>query len=430
MFSMKYLLILGLSLLTFAQEDLKVNKVFEFSINSTINPATYRYLSKGLKKVPENSMALIKLNTPGGLVSTTKDILNLFGEAKFPIIVWITPEGSSATSAGALISAGADYLFMSDGTNIGAATPIASTGKNIDGSDKKSSDDAGSDLRAKAINDLVALTTSLCEKYGRNKNAFKLMISEAKSYSAQQAKKENVINQIVNSKKDLVKELKLSDPEFIEMPRSMIDTLLDIIANPQLAYIFFLLGAALIYFEMQAPGGFIAGALGAGCLLLAGIGFQVLPINFAAAGLVLLSLILFILESYITSYGILFIGGLLSLVFGSLLLFDTPDSLLILDRRVIFVTIATLLGIFGFIAYIFFKESDAPSSDHFNIPKDKKGSVFKVLDLIGPSIYQIKVQGQFWKAKSKDKLEPGDKIIVIDRDPTDQESLILEIKKI
>ncbi len=432
---MKYLIVILISLFSFS-ESKKIDKVFEFNIKSTINPATYRYLEKGFKKIESTDLALIKLNTPGGLVSTTKDILNLFGESNFPVIVWVAPEGSSATSAGALISAGADYLFMSEGTNIGAATPITSTGQNIPGQKKdEKSPIENSDMRAKAINDLVALTKSLCEKHKRNEKAFSLMISEAKSFSAEEAKKENVINEIINSKKELVEEfekngkLDLSNSEFIEVKRSIVDSILDTIAHPQLAYMFFLIGAALLYFELQAPGGFIAGVIGLGCLIIAGIGFQVLPINFAAVGLIVLSLVLFILESYIVSYGILFIGGILALLFGSFLLFDTPDSLLVLDKKVIYATVAALVGIFGLIAYMFFRESKDEVKTNFEIPEGKSGSVFKVLDLIGSPLYQIKVQGQFWKARSDENLEPGDTILVEGRFSQEKEPLVLKIKK-
>ncbi len=438
---MKYLLIALISLFSHAQ-TLEIKTVYTFDINSTINPATFRYLEKGFKKLDKNSLALIKLNTPGGLVSTTKEILTLFGNSEFPIAIWVSPEGSSATSAGALISAGADYLFMNDGTNIGAATPITSTGENIGKNNKDNKTPDSSDLRAKAINDLVSLTKSLCEAKERNANAFALMISQAKSFTSKEAMEQNVINQITNTTGEITQylnkkkfthkstdyELIINSPEFIELNQSILDQILNVLSHPQLAYILFLLGAALIYFELQAPGGFVAGALGLISLLIAAIGFQVLPINFAALGLIALSLVLFVMESYITSYGILFLGAMGCLLFGSLLLFDTPDSLLVLDKKVIFSTVASLTAIFGYIGYLFYKDSTRTTSNNFFVPTGKKGKVFKVLDLHQPTKYQIKVEGQFWNAISSESLEPGDLVEVIDSDKEKKE-LVLEIKK-
>ncbi len=437
---MKYLLIALISLLSYS-ENLMIKTVYTFDINSTINPATYRYLEKGFEKLDKNSLALIKLNTPGGLVSTTKQILTLFGNADFPIAIWVSPEGSSATSAGALISAGADYLFMNDGTNIGAATPITTTGENI-GKKEEGEQKDNSDLRAKAINDLVALTKALSVAKGRNADAFALMISQAKSFTSKEALSQNVINQVTNTPGEIINylndktfkykstefSLQLDNPNFVELNQSILDKILNILSHPQLAYILFLLGAGLIYFELQAPGGFVAGALGLISLLIAGIGFQVLPINFAALGLIALSLILFIMESYITSYGVLFLGAMGCLLFGSLLLFDTPDSLLVLDKKVIFSTIASLVAIFGYIAYLFYKDSKNMLGDNFFVPTGKKGKVFKVFDLHKPTKYQIKIEGQFWNAFSADILEPGDSVKVVATDKEAKE-LVLEIKK-
>jgi len=437
---MKYLLISLICLLAHT-ETLQVDTVYVFDVNSTINPATYRYLEKGFKKLSPNSLALLKLNTPGGLVSTTKDILTLFGNAQFPIAVWVTPEGSSATSAGALISAGADYIFMNNGTNIGAATPISSTGENIGKKDKGDSKDS-SDLRAKAINDLVALTKALSNAKGRNAEAFSLMISQAKSYTSQEALAQNVINAITNTLQEVTtnlngknflykstnSKLKIENPKFVNIDQSIIDKILNVLSHPQLAYILFLLGSALIYFELQAPGGLVSGAIGFVCLLIAAIGFQVLPINYAALGLIALSLVLFIMESYITSYGVLFLSGMGCLLFGSLLLFDTPDSLLVLDKKVIFSTVAALMSVFGYIAYLFYKDSKNIEAVNFYVPAGKKGKVFKVFDIHQPTKYQIKVDGQFWNAVSAQPLEPGDSIEVIDSENLINE-LILEIKK-
>jgi membrane-bound serine protease (ClpP class) len=154
-----------------------VKKLTFLEVNASINPAVYNYLENNIRKLNKSSgdFVVIKLDTPGGLVSTTKDILTLMGSSDYPIAVWITPEAASATSAGAIIASGAHVLVMSEGTNIGAATPIT-MGKDLQ-----------KDARSKAVNDLVALVRSLSKARGRNADEFEKMISKAKSLDAQEA---------------------------------------------------------------------------------------------------------------------------------------------------------------------------------------------------------------------------------------------------
>ena len=181
-----YLFILSFSS-SFAAEGYEVKQISVLEVNSSINPATYNYLKTELSKLSadKGDLAILKLDTPGGLVTTTKDIITLIGKLTVPFVVWVTPEGASATSAGAIIASSAHLLVMSEGTNIGAATPVG-IGKDIEKSDGK----------AKAINDLVALVRSLSKARGRNPDRFAEMISKASSFDSQTALKEKVINGI------------------------------------------------------------------------------------------------------------------------------------------------------------------------------------------------------------------------------------------
>ncbi len=408
-------------------EEYLIRKITFLPIQSSINPATYHFIKSELKKLSfdNGDFAIIKMNTPGGLVTTTKDILTLMGESDFPIAVWITPEGASATSAGAIISSGAHFLFMSEGTNIGAATPIDVSG-----------DIEKKDAKAKAVNDLSALVSSLAKSRGRDHKNFELMITEAKSFDANQAKKEKIIDDIINSNNELIEaisdsqvrlkdknlKIKLSDNLKFQTAKMGVGiSLLNIFAHPTTAYLLFLIGAALIYFEIQAPGGFIAGGLGAVALILAAIGFQVLPLNFGALGLIILSFVLFVLEIYITSYGILALCGVCSMIFGSLFLFDTPDSYLAIDPIMIFsASLAVILYTLG-VGYLIFK---TPRDRKFFEEKNKRGHVTKILDKEN-HLYQVKVEGEIWNAKSNQELNENDNIIV-----TNKESMTLKIKKV
>ena len=190
-----YTTLLLLSFLSHAENEYRIREITKLEISATINPAVYNYLKTNIGKLSASNgdFILIQMNTPGGLVSTTKEILTLIGNQNIPLAIWVGPEGASATSAGAIIASSAHLLFMSEGTNIGAATPIG-LGKDIE----------QKDARSKAVNDLTALVTSLSKARGRNTEEFSKMISEAKSLDAQTALKEKVIDAIINNEQELI----------------------------------------------------------------------------------------------------------------------------------------------------------------------------------------------------------------------------------
>ncbi len=367
---------------------------------------------------------LITLNTPGGMVTTTKDILSLFGESSIPVIIWIKPEGASATSAGAIIASGGHFIFMARGTNIGAATPVQ-MGAELE---KKS------DLRAKAVNDLVALVQGLSEARKRNGALFGKMISEAASFSSSEAKGKNLVNGILNSRRELFKmldgknvsikgkEVKLSASSGLSFKKFKMDlglSLLNIFANPSMAYVLFLIGAALIYLELQAPGGLIAGSLGTVSLILAAIAFQLLPLNLGALALIVVSFMLFVLEIYITSYGILSLGGLAALVSGSLFLFRTDDSYLAVSRGVIISSTLAIAGFFAFIALYWLRDAKKPKAfkSMFRL-EGKIGTVIEVLESGAEStLVNVKVEGEIWKGHAiHSSPTRGDKVKILEKE--------------
>jgi membrane-bound serine protease (ClpP class) len=432
---MKSIIFFALCLIPFltssAQETYEVKNVSVLEINASINPATFNYLKSNFEKLSydKGDLAIIKLDTPGGLVSTTKDILTLIGSLNYPVGVWITPEGASATSAGAIIASAAHILTMSEGTNIGAATPIT-MGKDIE----------QKDARSKAVNDLVALVRSLSKARGRNPDAFEKMISEAKSLDARLAQKQKVIDKIVNSQQELYEfingyqlSIKGKDYQIKLAPNTPTKTIemdagqliLNIFANPTTAYVLFIIGAALIYFELQAPGGIIAGAIGVVFLFMAGIGFQVLPLNIGAMGLIALSFLLFVLEAYITSFGVLTIAGIISLIFGSLFLFRTDNSFIALEKSVIISVVAAITIYVGFVGAYFIKTYI--KRKNYYSPQGEVGVIAHILNSDTDHIYyQVKVEGEIWKAQSTQKLEVGDEVKIL---KADEDKLTLTITK-
>lgn len=427
-------LILSLLLVTICAINLhaseyKVEKVHIVTVDATINPATYNYLASSYEKLSskKGDLYLIKLNTPGGLVTTTKDIITLFGSGSVPVVIWITPEGASATSAGAIISSSAHLLYMSEGTNIGAATPIQ-INKDID---------KASDGRKKAINDLVALVESLAKARGRTPKPFAKMITEAASYDSQTALKDKFIDGIVNSQSDLLEKVHQSsikilgekftlivkNPKILEYQMDPGQKILNIFANPTTAYLLFIIGAALLYFEFQAPGGVIAGALGALCLIMAAIGFQVLPLNFGAAGLILASFILFLLEIYITSYGILSLAGVAALTIGSLFLFRTDNAYLDLQRPLIYSVVASVVIYIVFVAFVIFRKK--PKEKMIFDELSHEGHITDIINE-KEGLYQVKIGAEIWKAHCNEKLTVGEQVQVTQEDKT---QMILKIQR-
>lgn len=408
-----------------------VKEITFLQISASINPATYSYLKTEIEKTsPANGdMIVIKMNTPGGLVTTTKDIITLIGESDVPVGVWVSPEGASATSAGAIIASSAHLLAMSEGTNMGAATPIG-MGKDIE------QDDA----RSKAINDLVALVSSLSKARGRNAEEFAKMISEAASFGAQEAKEKGIIDAVINTQVDLVsfidgrqirlkgKDLTLDVKEgaaYVNVEMDPGQRILNIFANPMTAYILFIIGAALLYLEFQAPGGFIAGGVGVVFLVLAGIGFQVLPLNFGALGLIILAFFLFILEVYITSYGILAIAGAASLTFGSLFLFRTENAYLDIHLPLVLSVVAAIMLYVLLVGYVLFRGMGKKKKQFFS-SKDEFAHISKYQkEEDGQHYYLVRVSGEIWGARSSSLYEKGQKVKVIEQD-NDKMLLILE----
>jgi membrane-bound serine protease (ClpP class) len=406
---------------------LEIKEISLLSVNSAITPATFDYLKRNFDNLPESSLIVLRLNTPGGLVSTTKDIITMVGRKKRPFVVWITPEGASAASAGAIIASAAHFIFMSPGTNMGAATPVGL------GEDLKESDG-----RKKALNDLTALVRSLSASRGRPAGPFEKMITSADSYTADEALKLQIIDGVISSESDMLpfltsRKINLDGVEKTITPKDLSvrvyeptlgQKILEVLSNPSTAYILFLVGVALIYFEFQALGGFIAGAVGLCFLILAAISFQVLPLDWGSMGLIIAGIFLLILELFIVSYGILTIAGLIAFIMGSLFLFHGESGFISIEYRVIFSSLAGVATGLGIVAWYLYRESKKRKrSEDFFLPIGAKGHI---LTKLSRRDYQVKVKGEIWKACSEEELAIDEQVEIIE---VDTKNLLIKIKK-
>ena len=422
-----FIFVLGLLPIRSFSETYEISELSILSINSAITPATYDYLNQSFKNLPKKSLVVIKINTPGGLITTTKDIITLFGREKRPIAVWITPEGASASSAGAIIASAAHFIFMSPGTNIGAATPVGL------GEDIKEGDG-----RKKAMSDLTALVRSLNASRGRPSAPFEKMITNADSYTDKEALELKIIDGVLSNERDMIpyfqnktialdgteQALRVDQVVSREYEATIGQKILEVLANPSTAYILFLMGVALIYFELQAPGGFIAGSIGVSLLILAGIAFQVLPLHWGSFGLIGVGIVFLVMEIFITSYGILSLLGIAAFVMGSLFLFNSDAGFISVEYPIILSTFAGVISAIGFLLWYIWRDQrkQKPTGDFF-LPTGARGIILTKSDLL----YQVKVKGEIWNAQSDELLNVGDHVEV-SRSDTNQ--LLIKVKKI
>ncbi|TKB24683.1 nodulation protein NfeD [Desulfopila sp. IMCC35006] len=337
-------------------------------IQGPINPAVSDYLKRGMARAitAKASLIILRMDTPGGLDHSMRDIIQLILASAIPVVSYVAPEGARAASAGTYILYASHVAAMSPATNLGAATPISigglpGTASPAEKKGKKdpetlATDDA-STLKRKVINDASAYIKALAERQGRNADWAVQAVREAVSLSAEEALKLQVIDFVAADLKDLLRQLdghRLmldSGPHVIStknmtvtrIPPSWRYELLAVIGDPNIAYFLLLLGFFGLLYEFSNPGVFLPGVAGAISLLLAFYAFQILPINYSGLALIILGLAFLISEAFIPSFGSLGIGGIVAMAIGSLILID--DESLRISLPVIITTTAVSAGL-------------------------------------------------------------------------------------
>lgn len=405
-----YLIFLFLSWVTFlfAQQ----RHVSLVRIDGPIGPVSSRIIIEAIESsIKDSSEALvIELNTPGGLDESmrlvTKEILN----CNVPVIVYVSPSGSRAASAGVFITLSAHIAAMAPGTNIGAAHPVT-LGAQVD-----------STMMEKVENDAAAYLKSIASKREKNVEWAEESVRKSVSVTEYEALKLNVIDLVANNVRELLDSCdgrKVSLPsgertlntKGVELKRIEIswrDRILDVISNPNIAYILFSIGMLGIFFELSNPGAILPGIIGGICLILGFFAFQNLPINYAGLLLMALALIFFILEVKIISHGALTIGGIISMFLGSLMLFESPEPYMRASLSVIiFVVVATA-------AFFVFAVGMGLKAQRRKTTTGEAGMVGEVgvaRSPLKPEGY-VFVHGEIWKAEADEPIEEGEKVIV------------------
>jgi membrane-bound serine protease (ClpP class) len=372
----------------------------EFGPDLEINPVTQGYLTSKLSQAANDGYdaAVILLDTPGGLSSSMKTIYQAELGSKVPVIVYVSPEGSRAASAGVWVSEAGDVLAMSPDSNIGSSTPIDSSGQNI-----------GSDLRRKVINDGVASLTALAAAHHRNTEWPAKAVRVASNLTAQQALKMHVIDVIAPTLPALLKKLDgyhtkdaqrpytlhLANAEIDEAKPGFVTRFLNFIINPNLISLLFLLGIIGLIFEVLHPGVVLPGALGAVCLVLALYGFSVLTPSWGGLALMLLGVALLVIDLHAPTHGVLTVGGVISLLFGLALLFQNEPG----NYRV---NLWLILGLGGAIAIFWaFATGKAFAARRLPVETGVHLMVGQTAEVRGPGL--VFVDGALWQAHSADE---------------------------
>ena len=306
------------------------------TIDGIINNVKERFISRAIDQAQEDGaeILIIQLDTPGGLLSSTRDIVELLLESPVPIAVFVSPRGARAGSAGTFITAAANFAVMAPGTNIGAATPISSTGQDLDDT-----------LASKVENDAAALIRSIAQERGRNQDKLEETVRSAASYSAQEALADNVVDHMADDLDDLLAQLdglsaqtsvgtvvmETRGLEIRPFEKNILEHFLEFISDPNVSFILLTVGGLGIVVEMFNPGLVAPGVVGVICLLLAFLAIGNLPVNWAGVVFIVLAMVLVVLEVAVAGFGILGVGAIVSLIVGGLLLFTqfgTPSPTL------------------------------------------------------------------------------------------------------
>ena len=407
--------ILLLTLLLLGSQQLHPQSVLAIKIDGSINPAAAEFIHNSIQQAKESGAQclIIQLNTPGGLLKSTRVIVSDILEAPIPIVVYVAPGGGHAGSAGVFITLAAHIAVMAPGTNIGAAHPVSMQGEQ------------DSVMGEKATNDAAAFIRTIAEKRNRNLAWAEDAVRNSVSITETEALEIKVIDLIAKSMDSLLVQidgrqvqvssgtvtLATAGATIEQLEMGTVERLLDILSDPNIAYILLMLGIYGILFELYNPGSILPGVVGVISLILAFYSLHTLPINYAGFALILFAIILFIAEIKIASYGLLSVGGVISLLLGSMMLIRTDSGLEFIEISwsIIITSTALTLIFFSFIIGLGLKaQRQKPTTGSEGII----GEQGEALSAINPE-GTVRVHGEIWNARSASgSIKKGSKVQV------------------
>ena len=400
------------------------------TVDGIIHPVTSEFMRAALAKADADGAALIvfTLHTPGGLLDSTRDINNAIIAAKTPVAVFVGPAGFRAASAGFLITMAADIAAMAPGTHIGAAHPVSGDGQKVD-----------EVMAKKMASDTAAYARTLATQRKRNVPLVEQAVTESRSFTEQEALTASppLIDVIASDVKDLLQKLdgrtvrrfdgstvtlKLTNAETREFEMTFAQQILSAIAHPQIAYLLLTLGTLGLTIELWSPGSVVPGVVGGVGLLLAFFALQVLPVSYAGVLLIMLGFVLLILEVKVTSHGVLAIGGILSLIFGSLMLFDSPLPEMRVGLRMILPVTLTLAAILLFLVNLGVRAQRQPAVTGESGMLHAPGQA--LTPIVPGGTGRVATHGEIWTATAAESIHAGDPVVV-----TSVQGLLLTVRR-
>jgi membrane-bound serine protease (ClpP class) len=383
-------------------------------IDGGINPATADYIREGIAAGAAQGAAavVIQLDTPGGLLESAKLIVKDMLGAPLPVVVYVAPSGAGATSAGVFVTMAANLAAMAPGTNIGAAHPVTGQGQDI-----------GGDMREKVENFAASLGRTIAQQRGRNVEWAEKAVRDSVSITEQEAVKLKVVDLVATDINDLLRQadgrtvqiqgrplvLRTANDVVQRYDMRMRQRVLDLVANPNVAYLLMMAGLLGLYVEFTSPGVIFPGVAGAICLLLAMAALQVLPINYTGLALVALGAAMLGAEAFLPTFGVVGVAGIVAFVLGSLLLFDTPDSTVQVNRALIAGVALTLGAFTAVVGWLVIRTQRRRSSVGAEGMIGERGEVRRVRTTGKVKVF---VRGEYWDGDSDEALEVGDVVEV------------------
>jgi membrane-bound serine protease (ClpP class) len=404
--------------------------VYAADVDSVIHPVSAEYMTETIDLADRDAARLVvfTLRTPGGLVDSTRTIVTRMIAAKTPVAVFVGPSGARAASAGFFLTIAADVAAMAPGTHIGAAHPVAAGGEKIDET-----------MARKLAEDVAAYARTLATNRHRNATLAGLAVTESRAFTEEEAVRASppLIDLVAVDVPDLLRKLdgrtvtrfdgstlvlKTAGARVIPVSMSLRQRVLSAIAHPDVAYLLLSLGTLGLTIELWSPGAVLPGVAGGLCLLLAFFALQLLPVNYAGLLLILFGLVLLAFEIKVPSYGLLTVGGLASLIFGSMILIDSPVPELRLSLRIVLPVVVGFTAIAMFLVRLGLSSQRRPAVTGST---GMIGEVGRALTAIGPgSSGRVATHGEIWQASSTEPIPEGARVRV-----TSVDGLMLAVRQ-
>lgn len=392
--------------------------VVHIRVDSIIHPVAAAFAIDSLVEADRLGAAamVIELSTPGGLLTSTREIFTAMLGSETPVVVYVSPSGAQAASAGFFLLMAADVAVMAPGTNAGAAHPVAGSGEEIEGH-----------MGEKVEQDAAATIRSLAQRNGRNAELAEAAVVESRSFTEYEALESGLIDFIADDLPSLLEQLegmelsregdevqvlRTAGAQVVTLEMSGFQRLLSAIAHPNIAYILMTLGGLGLYFELSNPGAVLPGVVGGICLILAFFALSVLPVNYAGIALIILAMIFFIAEVKVTSYGLLTVGGLISLVLGSLMLFKSADPAIRVSIDVIVSMAAFTLIVVALLVSLVVRAHRSQVTTGTEGLIHQRGVARTAIDTRG----KVFVHGELWNANSEAPVAAGAAVEVVSVD--------------